>query len=208
MEPTVRTENLTKTFHSRKQGRINAIDKLSLDCFPSEIYGLLGPNGAGKTTTLRILATLLSPTQGKARVLDYDVSRSASEVRACVGFLATETGLYEGLTPVETLNFFGQINGLRGTELEQRRQTVLDILDMGEFADRRVAKLSTGMKQKLSLARSIIHDPPVLIFDEPTYGLDVMTAKTVLDYIESFRKQDKTIIISTHLMNIAEKLCD
>lgn len=207
MKEAVVAENLTKIFSSGKE-KITAVDQLSFKCFPGEIFGLLGPNGAGKTTTLRMLATLLTPTNGTAMVNGHDVITSSAEVRASLGFLATETGLYEGLTPRETLHFFGQINGMGENEIEARIDYIMDMLDMEGFLDRKVAQLSTGMKQKMSLARSIIHNPPILIFDEPTYGLDVMTAKTVTDYIKRFQERDKTIIISTHLMNVARKLCD
>jgi len=205
---TVRAEGLTKIFHTRGGDEIRAVDDLSFSCRSGEIMGILGPNGAGKTTALRMLTTILSPTAGKATVNGYRVGQSPQRVRDSVGFLATETGLYERLTAEETLNFFGRINGLSEKELGKRKKEVFQTLDMTDFARRKVGDLSTGMKQKLSLARSIIHDPPILIFDEPTRGLDVMTAKTVTDYVKRFKEEDKTIILSTHLMNVVERLCD
>lgn len=207
-EIKVRTVDLTKKFSVGRNESITAVKKLNLEARSGEVLGILGPNGAGKTTTLRMISTILSPTSGTAVVNQNDVRKNPLMVRQSIGYLATEMGLYDRLTPVETLTFFARINGLEQGLIDSRIEEVFDILDMGDFGSRRVDKLSTGMKQKLSLARSIIHDPPILIFDEPTQGLDLMTSKTVTDYIEDFKENGKTIILSTHIMSVAEKLCD
>ena len=206
-EVLVEAQELTKVFKTRK-GEVRAIDELSFSCQSGEIFGLLGPNGAGKTTTLRLLATILTPTSGRAIVASYDTRVSPGEVRKRIGFLATETGLYDRFTARETVRFFGRINKLSDDEIDRRTREIFGLLDLSALADRRVGTFSTGEKQKLSLARSIIHDPPVLIFDEPTFGLDVMAARAVLDSVRLLRDQGRTIILSTHIMRVAEKLCN
>jgi sodium transport system ATP-binding protein len=199
--------DLGKIFRTRK-GEVRAVDGLSFKCNAGEIFGLLGPNGAGKTTTLRMLATILTPTQGKAVIAGYDTASQAGKVREQIGFLATETGLYDRFTARETIRFFGRINRLTEDEIASRTKEIFSLLELDKLADRRVGTFSTGEKQKLSLARSIIHNPPVLILDEPTFGLDVMAARAVVESIKLFREQKITIILSTHIMRIAEKLCD
>ena len=203
----VSAAGLTKVFRTRKR-TVTAVDGVSFECSAGEIFGLLGPNGAGKTTTLRMLATILTPTSGTASIAGYDVGTQPGKVREQIGFLATETGLYDRFTARETLRFFGRITGLSGEEIRRRSDDIFDTLDMRSLADRRVGTFSTGEKQKLSLARSILHDPPVLILDEPTFGLDVMSARTVVETVRLFREQGRTILLSTHIMRIAEKLCD
>ncbi len=205
--PLVVSEGLSKTFRSRK-GLVHAATDVSFTCHAGEIFGLLGPNGAGKTTTLRMLSTILTPTSGRASVAGFDVATQPESVRENIGFLATETGLYDRFTARETIRFFGRINDLPDGQINTRTDEIFDALDMMSLADRRVGTFSTGEKQKLSLARSILHDPPVLILDEPTFGLDVMSARTVVRTIELFRQQGRTILLSTHIMRIAEKLCD
>ncbi len=204
----VRTVDLTKKFEINRKEKITAVRKMNLEATSGEVLGILGPNGAGKTTALRMVSTILKPTSGTAVVDGNDVVENPLAVRQSIGYLATEMGLYGRLTPRETLRFFARINGLEEDRIEPRMEEVFGILDMEEFLGRKVNNLSTGMKQKLSLARSIIHDPPILIFDEPTQGLDLMTSKTVTDYIEEFKREGKTIILSTHIMHVAEKLCD
>lgn len=206
-EALVVAQGLSKTFRSRK-GPVHAASDVSFECHAGEIFGLLGPNGAGKTTTLRMLATILMPTAGHATLAGFDVATQPGSVRENIGFLATETGLYDRFTARETLRFFGRINQLDKDEIRQRTDEIFKTLDMMDLADRRVGNFSTGEKQKLSLARSILHDPPVLILDEPTFGLDVMSARTVVRTIDLFRQQGRTILLSTHIMTIAEKLCD
>jgi len=206
-QPLVVAEGLSKTFTTRR-GTVEAARSISFECHAGEIFGLLGPNGAGKTTTLRMLATILTPTSGRASIAGYDVGSQPGAVRENIGFLATETGLYDRFTARETLRFFGRINDMDEAEIRSRSDEIFDTLGMTTLADRRVGTFSTGEKQKLSLARSILHDPPVLILDEPTFGLDVMSARTVVRTIDLFRQQGRTILLSTHIMRIAEKLCD
>ena len=199
---------LCKNFKDKKRGDIHAVDSVSFSCKPGEIYGLLGANGAGKTTTLRVLATILAPTSGTACVAGFDVVRQPQKVRAHVGFLSTATALYDRLTAFETVEYFGQLYGLDSATIKRRAGEIFKALDMEEFRDRRCAKLSTGMKQKVSIARTLVHDPPVMIFDEPTNGLDVMAARSITDFIRQCRDRGKTVIFSTHIMTEAEKLCD
>lgn len=204
----IQVEGLTKIFNDKKRGKVIAVNNLEFNCRKGQIFGLLGPNGAGKTTTLRILATMILPTKGKVMVNGFDVVKEANKVRRQIGFLSSETGLYDRFTPRETVKFFGRINGMEDRIIEKRITEIFHNLDMEDFQDVRVNKLSTGMKQKLSIARCIIHDPPILILDEPTVGLDIITARIVTEYVKGFREQGKCIIYSTHIMREAERLCD
>jgi sodium transport system ATP-binding protein len=204
----IEAHNLTKTFKDKKRGVITAVDNVSFTCRPGQIYGLLGANGAGKTTTLRMLATLLQPTSGSATMAGHDVVAAGVQVRANVGFLAASTALYGRLTAREMIAYFGELNGLGEAALKARIQQLADELDMHEFLDRRCDKFSTGMKQKTSIARTLIHDPAVMIFDEPTLGLDVMTARAIVKFVRECRNRGKTVIYSTHVMSEVEKLCD
>jgi len=204
----IQVEGLTKIFNDKKRGKVIAVNNLEFNCRKGQIFGLLGPNGAGKTTTLRILATMILPTKGKVMVNGFDVVKEANKVRRQIGFLSSETGLYDRFTPRETVKFFGLINGMEDRIIEKRMTEIFHNLDMEDFQDVRVNKLSTGMKQKLSIARCIIHDPPILILDEPTVGLDIITARIVTEYVKGFREQGKCIIYSTHIMREAERLCD
>jgi len=204
----IETQQLTKVFRDKKRGEIRAVDGVSFCCQPGQIYGLLGANGAGKTTTLRVLATILQPTSGTASVAGHDIVREPDVVRRKVGFLSTATALYGRLTAWEMVEYFGRLHGMDGNGLRQRMEEIFTTLDMMEFRDRRCDKLSTGMKQKVSIARTLVHDPPVMIFDEPTLGLDVMTARTIVAFIRDCRAQGKTVVFSTHVMVEAEKLCD
>lgn len=204
----IEAQHLTKTFRDRKRGEIRAAGDVSFRVSPGQIYGLLGANGAGKTTTLRLLATLLRPTSGTAVVAGFDVVRDAERVRANVGFLAASTALYGRLTARETITYFGRLNGLAPEHIESRIATLATELDMHEFLDRRCDKLSTGMKQKTSIARTLVHDPAVMIFDEPTLGLDVMAARSIVQFVRECRNRGKTVIYSTHVMSEVEKLCD
>ena len=204
----IETNKLTKIFEDKKRGPIRAVDNVSFKCEAGRIYGLLGANGAGKTTTLRVLATILKPTSGSASICGFDITKEPDKVRSIVGFLSTATALYARLTAREMIEYFGKLNGMRGEILKKRVDHLLERFDMGEFADRRCDKLSTGMKQKVSIARTIVHDPQAMIFDEPTVGLDVMTARTIIDFIRECRNQGKTVIFSTHVMREAERLCD
>jgi sodium transport system ATP-binding protein len=199
---------LTKIFTDKKRGEIRAVDDVSLRIARGQIYGLLGANGAGKTTLLRLLATLLQPTSGGATVAGFDVVREPQRVRASIGFLATGTALYGRLTARETIAYFGRLNGLDEAVIRARTRQLADELGLHEFLDRRVEKFSTGMKQKTSIARTLVHDPAVLILDEPTLGLDVMAARAVVQFVCECRARGKTVIYSTHVMSEIEKLCD
>ena len=204
----IEARHLTKTFKDKKRGTVVAVDDVSFTCQPGRIYGLLGANGAGKTTTLRMLATLLKPTQGTATLAGFDTVTDSEKVRAHVGFLAASTALYGRLTAREMIHYFGELNGLPDAEIRVRIRRLADELDMHDFLDRRCEKFSTGMKQKTSIARTLIHDPAVMIFDEPTLGLDVMTARAIVRFVRDCRDRGKTVIYSTHVMSEVEKLCD
>jgi sodium transport system ATP-binding protein len=204
----IEVRNLSKYFRDKKRGEIRAVDGVSFRCLPGQIYGLLGANGAGKTTTLRMLATILEPTDGTAVVCGHDVVDDPQKVRTNVGFLSAATALYPRLTAQEMVEYFGRLNGLDDSTLKKRVDDIFRRLDMDSFRDRRCDKLSTGMKQKTSIARTLIHDPQVMIFDEPTIGLDIMTARTIIGFIRECRGRGKTVIFSTHVMSEVEKLCD
>ena len=204
----IEARSLSKRFHDKKRGEIRAVDNVTFRCEPGRIYGLLGANGAGKTTTLRMLATILEPTDGTAVICGYDVVEHPEQVRANIGFLSTATALYPRLTAQELVEYFGRLNGLDEPTLKKRVDDVFNRLDMNSFRDRRCDKLSTGMKQKTSIARTLVHNPPVMIFDEPTLGLDIMTARTITSFIRECRDNGKTVIFSTHIMSEVEKLCD
>lgn len=204
----IEARNLTKIFRDKKRGEIHAANDISFRVHPGQIYGLLGANGAGKTTTLRLLATLLQPTRGSATLAGFDISTQPEKVRANVGFLAASTALYGRLTAREMVTYFGRLNGLSDADIRTRLKQLADDLDMHEFLDRRCDKFSTGMKQKTSIARTLIHDPLVMIFDEPTLGLDIMAARTIVKFVRDCRARGKSVIYSTHIMSEVEKLCD
>ncbi len=201
-------QNLVKRFRDKKRGEVCAVDRISLQCRPGEVYGLLGGNGAGKTTFLRMLATILRPSGGTATVAGYDVAAQAERVRSCIGFLSTATALYGRLSALEMVQYFGRLHGVEKTLLRRRINEIFERLEMNDFRDRRCDTLSTGMKQKVSIARTLVHDPSVMIFDEPTVGLDVMAARNIVEFIRQCRVQGKTVIFSTHVMSEVEKLCD
>ncbi|HYL09541.1 MAG TPA: ATP-binding cassette domain-containing protein [Candidatus Acidoferrales bacterium] len=204
----IEARGLCKQFHDKKRGVVRAVDGVSFRCQPGQIYGLLGANGAGKTTTLRMLATILEPTDGTAVVAGFDIVEHPEKVRANVGFLSTATALYARLTAQEMVEYFGRLYGMDEPALKRRIDDLFARLEMDGFRDRRCDKLSTGMKQKVSIARTLVHDPPVMIFDEPTLGLDIMTARTIVGFIRECRQNGKTVIFSTHIMSEVEKLCD
>ena len=204
----IEARGLCKRFYDKKRGQISAVENISFTCQPGSIYGLLGANGAGKTTTLRMLATILEPTDGTALVFGHDIVEHPEKVRASIGFLSTATALYPRLTAQEMVEYFGRLNGLDEATLKTRVDHIFQRLDMNFFRDRRCDKLSTGMKQKTSIARTLVHNPPVMIFDEPTLGLDIMAARTILAFIRECREAGKTVILSTHVMSEVEKLCD
>jgi sodium transport system ATP-binding protein len=204
----IEVEGLTKSFPGPDGKPVAAVDDLNFTVRPGEIFGLLGPNGAGKTTTLRMLCTVLKPTAGFATVAGYDIATQAARVRRSVGFLSANTGIYDRMTAWEMVDYYGRLYGLAGDELTARMESLFDALQMNEFRDVPGGRLSTGMKQKVSIARALVHDPPVLIFDEPTAGLDVLVQRAVLRGIAELREQGKTILFSTHVMTEVEKLCD
>jgi len=204
----IEAHRLGKRFFDKKRGEIRAVDGVSFRCEPGRIYGLLGANGAGKTTTLRMLATIMEPTEGSATVAGYDLTTQAEEVRRNIGFLSTATALYARLTAEEVVRYFGRLHGMDDATIRERMDAIFSRLEMNDFRDRRCDKLSTGMKQKVSIARTLVHDPSVMIFDEPTLGLDVMAARTIVGFIRECRDAGKTVVFSTHVMSEVEKLCD
>ncbi len=204
----IEAHELAKEFRDRKRGIVRAVDGASFICHPGRIFGLLGANGAGKTTTLRLLATLLAPTGGRAIVAGYDVAKDPEKVRAKIGFMSNSTALYGRLSAREMIEYFGRLHGLDGATLRERVEALLDELDIRPFATGRCDKLSTGQKQRVSIARAIVHRPEVVIFDEPTNGLDVMTSRTITRFIHRCRTEGRTVIFSTHIMSEAERLCD
>jgi sodium transport system ATP-binding protein len=204
----IQVENLTKSFRDLRRGQVLAVDGISFEARPGEIFGLLGPNGAGKTTAMRILCTVLRPTGGRARVAGYDVVTQAAEVRRHIGFMSANTALYDRMSAWELIEYFGRLYGMGPEPLRARMEEVFSGLQMNDFRDVLCAKMSTGMRQKVSIARAIIHDPPVLVFDEPTLGLDVLVARAVLRNIERLREMGKCVLFSTHIMREVERLCD
>jgi sodium transport system ATP-binding protein len=203
----IHVQDLGKSFLDFQRGWVPAIREISFDCHPGEIFGLLGPNGAGKTTTLRILSTVLKPTSGRAVVAGHDVVGEPQAVRSNIGYMSASTGIYDRMTAWELVEYFGRLYRLKPDFLRQRMEVIFDWLKMNDFRDVLGSKMSTGMKQKVSIARTIVHDPPVLIFDEPTSGLDVLVQRAVLQKILELRDLGKTILFSTHSMHEVEKLC-
>jgi sodium transport system ATP-binding protein len=191
-----------------KEKSLKVLHDVSFECRPGRIFSLLGPNGAGKTTTLRTIATILAPTSGTVRVCNIDVKQNPRGARAKMGFLTGTTGLYERLTPNELIAYFGRLNGMDPGIIEERKNHLYDLLGMHDFANKRIGKLSTGMKQKVSITRTMIHDPEVVVFDEPTTGLDVITAKNIIELIRDCKNQQKTVIFSSHIMSEVDLLCD
>ena len=217
MNEILRVEGLSKTFQlSRKQQKIErtdrkeivAVDNLSFTANKGEIFGLLGPNGAGKTTTLRMLATLIRPDSGDAILDGFSVVNQPEEVRGKIGFLTSELKLEDFFTPNYLFDFFSQLYGIAPEVMAERKAKMFERFGVNKFAEVKVANLSTGMKQKLSLVISLVHNPDIIIFDEPTNGLDVLTARTVTDYLQELRGEGKTIILSTHIFSLVERLCD
>jgi sodium transport system ATP-binding protein len=204
----IHVRQLTKSYSDLRRGPFVALAGISFDALPGQVYGLLGPNGAGKTTALRILSTVLQPTQGTATVNQFDVLTQPSLVRRQIGFVSTNTAVYDRMTAWEMVEHFGRLHGIEPQRLRQRMEELFARLQMNEFRDVLGAKLSTGMKQKVSIARAIVHDPPVLIFDEATAGLDVLVARALLTAVAELRDQGKCIVFSTHIMREAERLCD
>lgn len=204
----IEVEQLNKSYLDKARGVVHAVRNLSLECHSGEVVGLLGPNGAGKTTTLRMLATVLQPTSGCARVAGHDVQAEALQVRQKLGFLTGGTGLYGRLSPVEILRFFGRLHEMPEAKLAERMDRLMQSFGVHEFKNSNCDKLSTGQKQRVNLARTLLHDPPVLVLDEPTAGLDLISSRSILDFIHASKAEGKCILFSTHNMTEAEILCD
>ncbi len=204
----IHARGLTKHYDDLKRGKFVAVDAIDFDAHPGQIYGLLGPNGAGKTTTLRILSTVLRPSAGSATVNGYDVVAQPSMVRRQIGFMSANTAVYDRMTAWEMVEYFGRLHGIPADELTDRMERLFDRLQMNDIRELLGSKMSTGMKQKVSIARAIVHDPPVMIFDEATAGLDVLVARALLDAVSELRDHGKCVVFSTHVMREAERLCD
>src|SRR5262249_28243426 len=198
MKAPVLVENLTKVFYDEGRGELKAVDGITFECREGEVFGLLGANGAGKTTTLRMLSTILAPTSGTATLMGHDVAANPEGVRKNLGFYSATTALYPRLTTRETIEFFARINQYPADRVHERVDYLIQRFDLAKYADARIEKLSSGMKQKVSIARTIAHNPAILIFDEPTVGLDVLNALDVQETISELRSEGKTIIFSTH----------
>lgn len=218
MEEILQVKNLTKTFklsakQKKLEGGLNikyktAVNNLSFTAYKGEIFGLLGPNGAGKTTTLRMLATLIKPDSGDAFINGKSIITDPYGVRAQIGFLTSELKLEEFFTPNYLFDYFSQLYSIPAEIAAARKKKMFEKFGIDRFAEVKVANLSTGMRQKISLVISLVADPDFIIFDEPTNGLDVLTAKVVTDYLKELRDEGKTIILSTHIFSLIEKLCD
>jgi len=217
MKAILKTDNLTKSFRlSAKQQKLQntkkkvivAADHVSFEAYEGEIYGLLGPNGAGKTTTLRMLATIIKPDEGDAMVDGSSIKTEPEQVRSKIGFLTSELKLEDFFTPNYLFDFFAKLHHIDAETAEKRKKELFGKFGVDKYAEVKIANLSTGMKQKASLVISIVHDPNIIIFDEPTNGLDVITARTVTDFLLELKAQGKTVILSTHIFSLVEKLCD
>ena len=201
--PAVKVDHLEKTL-----GPNHALRGISLETRPGEIFGLLGPNGAGKTTTLRVICTLLAPDAGSVEVLGFDTRVAPQEVRRRVGVVTAEIGVYPRLTARENIAYFAELSGVLDGELNRRVGSVIERLDIGSFAEQRAESLSSGQKQKVAIARAIVHDPPVLMFDEPTSNLDVLASREIRQFMVESKSRGKCVIFSTHVLHDAERLCD
>lgn len=213
----IQVEHLTKTFSLNAQQRkelgttdtsVTAVNDISFTCNPGRVHALLGPNGAGKTTTLRMLATIFQPTSGSILINGIDAVKQPQEARHHIGFLTGSAGLYARLTPNELIDYFGSLYEVPKETVHQRKEHLYTLLNMHDFQNKRIGKLSTGMKQKVSICRTMIHDPQVVIFDEPTSGLDVITAENIIQLITDCKNQGKTVIFSSHIMSEVDLLCD
>jgi sodium transport system ATP-binding protein len=215
----IEVKNLTKTYTlSRQQKKemgpqftgdtLDALEGISFTCEPGRVYGLLGPNGAGKTTTLRTIATMLAPTEGTVTVDGLDVTEEPQAVCERMGFLTGSTGLYDRLTANELVRYYADLHGVPEADFQERRDALFDLLDMHDFADRRIGTFSTGMRQKVSIVRTMIHDPDIIVFDEATAGLDVIAARSIMRLVRQSREEGKTVLFSTHRMDEVNMLAD
>ncbi len=203
MSDLIDVKNLSKSF-----GKVRAVDDVSFTVAPGEVYGLLGPNGAGKTTTLRILATLLKPDSGTAQVAGFDVLQQPEQVRAAIGVVNGGMGLYDRLTGREILYYFGRLYDMTEERIEQRISELDELLGLRDTLTRRAGGFSTGMAQKIVIARAVLHDPPVIFFDEATSGLDVVARRAVIDFVRDYPSRGRAVVYSTHVMSEVEELCD
>ncbi|MDY2745918.1 MAG: ABC transporter ATP-binding protein [Bacilli bacterium] len=217
MEKSIEVISITKEYIlSKKQMKLDkttskikvAVSDLSFSVYKGEIYGLLGPNGAGKTTTLRCISTLISPTQGDIIVDGASVNKNAEEVRKKIAFLTSDLKLEEFFTPNYMFDYYSTLHHIEPSVIKERKEYLFDKFGINKFAEVKIGELSTGMKQKTSLAVSLCHDPDIIIFDEPTNGLDVLTSKIVTDFLLELKEKGKTIIVSTHIFSLIEKICD
>jgi sodium transport system ATP-binding protein len=199
----VAVDRLEKTLGANK-----VLRGISFEAHSGEIFGLLGPNGAGKTTTLRIVCTLLAPDAGSVEVLGFDTRTTPQEVRRRVGVVTAEIGVYPRLSARENIAYFAELSGVLDGELTRRVDAVIERLDMGSFAGQRAESLSSGQKQKVAIGRAIVHDPPVLMFDEPTSNLDVLASREIREFMVESKGRGKCVIFSTHVLHDAERLCD
>jgi sodium transport system ATP-binding protein len=204
----IQVQSLVKEFPKKDGSSFRAVDEVSFAAAHGEIVCLLGVNGAGKTTTMRILSTVFQPNSGTATIEGYDIISQGDKVRQNLGFLSGDTGLYTRLTPREFVTYFGRLYGIEDDEIKKRIVEMANLLDMNDFLDKKMEFLSSGMKQKVSIVRSIIHDPPVMIFDEPTAGLDILTARNIISFIRDCKERGKCVLFSTHIMREAERLAD
>ncbi|MBJ2173887.1 ATP-binding cassette domain-containing protein [Aureibaculum sp. A20] len=213
----INVENITKEYALTKKQRkelqtnstsVAAVNNVSFMCEPGRVFSLLGPNGAGKTSLLRMISTILTPSSGDIKVDGVSVIDNPQEVRRRIGFLTGSTNLYDRLTPGEIVKYFADLHGMERSVFNERKENLFEQLNINEFSKKRIGQLSTGMKQKVSIARSMIHDPSVVIFDEPTSGLDVITANSIIELIKQCKKEGKTVIFSSHIMSEVDLLCD
>jgi sodium transport system ATP-binding protein len=213
----IKASNLFKEFKlSKKQKQENgtsedvyrAVNDVSFECKPGRIFSLLGPNGAGKTTTLRMLSTMVVPTRGTIEICGIDIAKNPNEARKKIGFLTGSTGLYERLTPDEVLKYFADLHDVSKEDFEKRKEHYYSLMNMHDFRSKKIGQLSTGMKQKVSIARTMIHNPDVVVFDEPTSGLDVITSENIITLIRNCKEEKKTVIFSSHIMTEVDLLCD
>jgi sodium transport system ATP-binding protein len=204
----VEVESLSREFRDPKRGIVKAVENVSFSARPGRVLGVLGANGAGKTTLLRTLATILRPTTGRAKVAGHDILAESQAVRRSLGFLSATTAAYGRLTVAESLAFFARLYGLDAPAAARRIGFVAERFGLGQFLNTLGDRLSTGQRQRANIARAVLHDPPVVFFDEPTAGLDVVAAQAVLEFVEECRREGKTILFSSHVMSEAERLCD
>lgn len=213
----LRIEGISKRFKLSKKAKkerkidqeyLQAVDNLSINVFPGEIYGLLGPNGAGKTTSLRMISSLIKPDSGKIYYQDKDIDENLEWYRKRVGFLTSELKLDDFFTPSYTFAYMSKLYEMDENKIEERKSLLFDRFGISKFSETKIGNLSTGMKQKTSLAICLAHDPKIIIFDEPTNGLDIVAAKVVEDFLLDLKKEGKTILLSTHIFSLSEKLCD